>query len=54
MNKRIVRYVAAVLLLAAFPFALMANGVVEGPINGTGELVVLHTNDFHGHPLNPQ
>ncbi len=51
MNKRIVRYVAAVLLLAAFPFALMANGVVEGPINGTGELVVLHTNDFHGHPL---
>lgn len=51
MKTRINRFVAALLLLAVLPFALMANGVVEGPINGSGELVVLHTNDFHGHPL---
>ncbi|MCD6343444.1 MAG: metallophosphoesterase, partial [Spirochaetaceae bacterium] len=51
MKKHFIRSIAAVLLLAVLPVALMANGAVEGPINGSGELVVLHTNDFHGHPL---
>ena len=42
---------AAILLLVLIPGALFANGAIETPMQGRAELVVLHTNDFHGHPL---
>jgi len=51
MNRRFIRFISALLLLSVLPFALMAHGLSEGPLDGSGELVVLHTNDFHGHPL---
>ena len=42
---------AAILLFVLIPLGLFANGAVEMPMEGSTELVVLHTNDFHGHPL---
>jgi len=51
MNKRIRIILAASLLLVALPFALIANGGGEVPLKGSGEIIVLHTNDFHGHPI---
>jgi len=51
MHKRIRIIIAVGLLLAAIPFALIANGGGEVPLRGSGEIVVLHTNDVHGHPL---
>jgi 5'-nucleotidase/UDP-sugar diphosphatase len=51
MNKRIIRFISVLLFLTALPFSLTAKGVDEGQLNGSGELVILHTNDFHGHPL---
>jgi len=51
MNKKIRSVIIATLLLVTMPFALMANGKGEKPLKGSGEIVILHTNDFHGHPL---
>jgi len=51
MHKKIFIFIAAALLLVAMPFSLIANGSGEKPLKGSGEIVVLHTNDFHGHPL---
>jgi len=51
MHKRIRIFVTATLLLLVLPFALIANGGKETALKGSGEIVVLHTNDFHGHPL---
>jgi len=50
MTFRKFRFIAVILILAAMPFMLFANGQDE-PMQGTTQLVVLHTNDFHGHPL---
>jgi len=51
MQRKIRIVIAASLLLIAMPFALIASGSGEVPLKGSGEIVVLHTNDFHGHPL---
>jgi len=52
MNKsRFSLFIALVFVVAA-PFSLMANGAGQAPMQGTEELVILHTNDTHGHPLN--
>jgi len=51
MHKKICIIAAAALLLVSTPFTLMANGKGERPLKGSGEIVILHTNDFHGHPL---
>ena len=49
MNKW--RYSVLTFLLLLTPFILVARGVEERTIQGTEKLVVLHTNDYHGHPL---
>lgn len=51
MKKSLGFLTAAIMLLILIPGALSANGAVEMPMEGSAELVVLHTNDFHGHPL---
>jgi len=43
MQKKNRIVIAAIVLIVVMPFALIAEG--------SGEIVVLHTNDFHGHPL---
>ena len=45
------RFVSTALLSVFVTLALSASGAMDAPMQGTAELVVLHTNDFHGHPL---
>ncbi len=51
MHSRKLRFFAIAVLFTAVVPALMASGAADGPRKGSAELVVLHTNDFHGHPL---
>ena len=49
-STKVIHLIAIMLGLLAAPL-LMANGALEEPMTGTSQLVVLHTNDYHGHPL---
>lgn len=50
MHKK-THIIIVIALLIALPFKLIASGSGETPLKGSGEIVILHTNDFHGHPL---
>ena len=51
MKRTNVFQLIAIMLAVLTAPLLMANGALDVPMTGTSELVVLHTNDYHGHPL---
>ena len=51
MKKYRIFRIIAIVLMVFCPLALMGNGQPETMMQGEAELVVMHTNDFHGHPL---